>query len=94
MNKTDYISDKEASTTSVSQLKTPKPIYWKQVLVTTFTVYPLLMAIQWLLKLLFPMQLIYPALAILIAVAVVASLMVFPVMPLVMKVIGPWMHKK
>ena len=94
MNKIDYILDKEASTTSVSQLKIPKPIYWKQVLVTTFTVFPLLMAIQWLLKLMFPMQLVSQELATLIAVAVVASLMVFPVMPLIMKIIGSWMYKK
>ena len=94
MKKMNNISNEEASTTRVSQIKTPKPIYWKQVLVTTFTVYPLLMATQWLLKLLFPMQLVSQEMATLIAVAVVASLMVFPVMPLVMKIIGSWMHKK
>ncbi len=84
----------QAQIAKESQMKTQKPIYWKQVLVTTFTVYPLLMGIQWLLNLLFPMQLLKTEIAIFLAVAMVASLMVFPVMPFIMKRLGPWLHKK
>ena len=35
------------NTTGV-QSQTQRPVYWKQVLVTTFTVYPLLMGITWI----------------------------------------------
>ena len=76
------------------QTKPQRPIYWKQVLITTFTVYPLLMIIQWLLNLLSPMQNVPKELAVLIAVFAVASLMVFPIMPLTMKLLGSWLYKK
>ncbi len=78
----------------VAEAKPQKPIYWKQVLITTFTVYPLLMLIQWLLSLLSPMQSVPKELAVLTAVFGVASLMVFPVMPLTMKLLGSWLYKK
>ena len=79
----------------VSSITKPqKPIYWKQVLITTFTVYPLLMIIEWLLNLLTPMQSVPKEFAVLIAVFAVASLMVFPVMPLMMRVLGSWLYKK
>jgi antibiotic biosynthesis monooxygenase (ABM) superfamily enzyme len=78
----------------VSKTKLQRPIYWKQVLITTFTVYPLLMIIQWLLNLLSPMQNVSKELAVLIAVFAVASLMVFPIMPLTMKLLGSWLYKK
>ncbi|MEH6535033.1 MAG: hypothetical protein V7719_01475 [Psychroserpens sp.] len=84
----------ENSVKSVSQMQPQRPIYWKQVLITTFTVYPLLMIIQWLLKLLTPMQSVPKELAVLIAVFAVASLMVFPVMPLTIKLLGSWLYKK
>ncbi|NOR27279.1 MAG: hypothetical protein GQ540_01990 [Lutibacter sp.] len=77
-----------------SQTKPQKPIYWKHVLITTFTVYPLLMIIQWVLNLISPMQRVPRELAVLIAVFAVASLMVFPVMPLTMKLVGSWLYKK
>ena len=77
-----------------SQTKPQRPIYWKQVLITTFTVYPLLMIIQWVLNLISPMQSVPRELAVLIAVFTVASLMVFPVMPLTMKLVGSWLYKK
>ncbi len=77
-----------------SQMKRQQPIYWKQVLVTTFTVYPLILAASWFLNLLFPMQVLKPEVAIFFTVAVVASVMVFPIMPLITKLLGSWLHKK
>ncbi len=77
-----------------SKTKSQRPIYWKHVLITTFTVYPLLMIIQRLLNLLSPMQNVPKELAVLIAVFAVASLMVFPIMPLTMKLLGSWLYKK
>lgn len=71
-----------------------KPIYWKQVLVTTFTVYPLILAASWFLNLLFPMKALKPEVAIFFSVVTVASLMVFPVMPFITKYMGSWMRKK
>ena len=81
------------NTTGV-QSQTQRPVYWKQVLVTTFTVYPLLMGITWLMKSVFPMQGVKIEIATFFAVVAVASLMVFPVMPLTMKLLGPWLHKR
>ena len=71
-----------------------KPLYWKQVLVTIFTVYPLILGADLLLGLLFPMHKLNPKLAIFFSVIIVASLMVYPVMPFVTRHIGSWLHKK
>ncbi len=94
MKESNSKSDYETSGKLVSKTKPQRPIYWKQVLITTFTVYPLLMIIQRLLNSLSPMQSVPKELAILIAVFAVASLMVFPIMPLTMKLLGSWMYKK
>lgn len=94
MKQSNSNSESETSGKFVSKTKPQRPIYWKQVLITTFTVYPLLMIIQLLLKLLPPMQSVPNELAVLIAVFAVASLMVFPVMPLTMKLLGSWLYKK
>ena len=94
MKQPNIKSDSETSVKLVSNTTPQKPIYWKQVLITTFTVYPLLMIIQWLLNLLTPMQSVPKELAVLIAVFVVATLMVFPIMPLTMKLVGSWLYKK
>ena len=94
MKQSNNKSHSETSGKFDSKAKLQRPIYWKQVLITTFTVYPLLMLIQWLLSLLSPMQSIPKELAVLAAVFAVASLMVFPVMPLTMKLLGSWLYKK
>ena len=94
MKQTNSKSDAETSGKLVSKTKPQRPIYWKQVLITTFTVYPLLMTIQGLLNILSPMQSVPRELAVLIAVFAVASLMVFPIMPLTMKLLGSWVYKK
>ena len=84
----------DASTSTRAQSKTQRPVYWKQVLVTIFTVYPLLMGVTWLLKSVFPMQGVKAEIATFLAVVAVASLMVFPVMPFIMKLLGTWLHRK
>ena len=84
----------KASKVRALQAKTQQPVYWKQVIVTTFTVYPLILASDWFLKSLFPMKIFEPEVAILFTVALVASLMVFPVMPFITKLLGSWLHKK
>ncbi len=94
MKQSNNKSNSETSEKLVSQTKLQRPIYWKQVLITTFTVYPLLILIQWFLSLLSPMQSVPKELTVLIAVFAVASLMVFPVMPLTMKLLGSWLYKK
>ncbi len=80
--------------TNNSEIKIQRPVYWKQVLITTLTVYPLLMGATWILKSVFPMQELKQEVSIFFTVAMVASLMVFPVMPLMMKLLGSWLNKK
>ncbi len=71
-----------------------KPVYWKQVLVTIFTVYPLILGADLLLTKLFPMKLLSPALTIFYTVIIVAALMVYPVMPVVKRLLGNWINKR
>lgn len=71
-----------------------KPIYWKQVLVTIGAVYPLIIGSDLILRLIFPMHKVPPQLAIFFTVVLVACLMVYPVMPWVMKISGNWVHKR
>lgn len=83
-----------ASIPEVTPMKKPKPIYWKQVLITTLSVYPLLIGSTWFLKVIFPMEELAQEVAIFFTVTMVASLMVFPVTPFIMKLLGPWPYKK
>ncbi|MFK5974555.1 MAG: hypothetical protein QM485_14910 [Flavobacteriaceae bacterium] len=87
-------SNSQVSIPDVIPMKMPKPIYWKQVLITTLSVYPLLIGSTWFLKQIFPMEELAQEAAIFFTVAMVASLMVFPVMPLIMKFLGSWPYKK
>ena len=70
------------------------PIYWKQVLVTIFTVYPLILGADWFLNLIFPMHLLQPQIAIFFTVIIVAALMVYPVMPMINVRFKNWLHQK
>ena len=74
--------------------KAQKPLFWKQIFVTIFTVYPLILGADWFLRLFFPMNLLKPQMAIFFTVVVVAALMVYPVMPFVTKQFGSWLHRK
>jgi len=94
MTRLNNQSAPQTTTTKILQIKTPKPIYWKQVLITTSAVYPLLLLAGWFLRLVFPMEVLKQEVTIFFMVLVVASLMVFPVMPFIMKFVGPWMHKR
>lgn len=71
-----------------------KPLYWKQVIVTVFTVYPLILLADLLLNLFFPMRSLKPEIAIFFTVVVVGSSMVYPVMPFITKLVGQWLHRK
>ncbi|PWJ45014.1 hypothetical protein [Sediminitomix flava] len=73
-----------------SQAKSPS--YWKQVLVTIFTVYPLILIADWILTLFLPMRSFPPQFSVFLTVVVVASLMVYPVMPWVKRLLGNWME--
>ena len=69
------------------------PKYWKQVLVTIFTVYPLILISDLFLKSIFPMENFAPQLGVFFTVVIVAALMVNPVMPMVNKVLDGWLKK-
>ncbi|WP_044208986.1 hypothetical protein [Flammeovirga sp. OC4] len=70
------------------------PVYWKQVLVTIFTVYPLIVIVDMLLQYLFPMASVPPKLAIFFTVVIVGALMANPVMPLVYRYLGKWLYTR
>lgn len=67
---------------------------WKQALVTATGVYPLLLSYEWLVKQLLPVQQIDRRITLLIVVLLIASTMVFLVMPVFIKILGPWLFKK
>ncbi|KXX72625.1 hypothetical protein [Flammeovirga sp. SJP92] len=68
------------------------PVYWKQVLVTIFTVYPLIVMVDMMLQYLFPMEEFHPKVNIFFTVVIVGALMVNPVMPLVYRYLGKWLY--
>ena len=72
----------------------PKQSYWKQVVITIATVYPLILLSDWVLGLFLRMQSIPPKLGIFLSVVIVAALMVWPVMQMVHKYLGSWISKK
>ena len=71
-----------------------KMVPWKQALVTALGVYPLLLSYEWLVKLVLPVQLMDRRLTLLIVVMMIATTMVFLVMPLLIRLLGPWLFKK
>ena len=71
----------------------PKPPFWKQVFVTIITVYPLILGAELFLNFLFPMHLLEPKISIFFIVVIVATLMVYPVMPFVNKLLGNWLKR-
>lgn len=84
---TDISAVKEAS-------EPTRPVYWKQVIATIFTVYPLLLTAQWIIDGLFSAERLVPQVAIFLMVSIVVPLMVFPMMPLTMRILGSWPYKK
>ena len=69
-------------------------IPWKQALITALGVYPLLLSYEWLVKQLLPVQEMDRRLTLLIVVLLIATTMVFLVMPIMIKLIGNWLFKK
>ncbi len=67
---------------------------WKQALVTAVGVYPLLLLYEWLVKQILPVQHMDRRINLLIVVLLIATTMVFLVMPLLTKILGPWLYKK
>lgn len=81
------------------QLKNPgenpaRMIPWKQALITAIGVYPLLLTYEWLVKQLLPVQEMDRRLTLLIVVLMIATTMVFLVMPVMIKLFGSWLFKK
>ncbi len=74
--------------------KTKQTVYWKQVLITICTVYPLIIIVDFVLKNLLSLQFLNPYLSIFFTVIIVAALMVYPVIPLVNRLLGTWVTKK
>jgi antibiotic biosynthesis monooxygenase (ABM) superfamily enzyme len=72
----------------------PQIVPWKQALVNAMGVYPLLFFYEWLVKQLLPVHLIDRQIILLIVVLMIATSMVFIVMPLLVKTLGPWLFKK
>lgn len=70
-----------------------RPRYWKQVLVTIFTVYPLIIGADIVLNMMYPMRTLRPEVAIFFTVIIVASLMVYPVMPWIAKLTEAWIRR-
>lgn len=75
------------------QVNVQRPLFWKQVLVTIFTVYPLILGADFLLNLFFPLRSLPPQLSVFFTVIVVASLMVKPVMPFITRLMRNWLHR-
>lgn len=74
--------------------KPVKQSFWKNVVITTATVYPLILLSEIILGLCLPMEEVHPKMAIFLSVVIVAALMAWPVMPLVQKYLGEWLKVK
>jgi antibiotic biosynthesis monooxygenase (ABM) superfamily enzyme len=72
----------------------PRMVPWKQALVTVIGVYPLLLSYEWLAKQILPVQHLDRRITLLIIVFMIATTMVFLVMPFVVKILGRWLFKK
>lgn len=76
-----------------NEKNSPRMVPWKQALVTAFGVYPLLLTYEWLVKTVLPVQQMDRRVILLIVVMLIASTMVFLVMPLIIRLLGPWLFK-
>lgn len=74
--------------------KPPKFVYWKEVILSIATVYPLIIICDFFLHTLFPMEKTHPYFSIFCTVVLVSCLIVYPVMPFAIKKLGPWLQKK
>ena len=66
-------------------------IPWKQALITAAGVYPLLLTYEWLVKYLLPVENIDRRITLLIVVVMIATTMVYLVMPLLIRILKNWL---
>ena len=66
---------------------------WKQAFITAAGVYPLLLTYEWMVKQILPVEQIDRRITLLIVVLMIASTMVFLVMPLLIRILGNWLFK-
>lgn len=78
----------------VPQVRVQRMVPWKQAIVTAFGVYPLLLTYEWLVKLILPVELMDRRLTLFIVVILIATTMVFLVMPLLARILRSWLFKK
>ena len=69
-------------------------ILWKQALVTALGVYPLLLSYEWVIAQVLPVQEMDRRITLLIIVVMIATTMVFLVMPMLIKIFGSWLFQK
>ncbi|SHJ19694.1 hypothetical protein SAMN04488508_106199 [Aquimarina spongiae] len=69
-------------------------IPWKQALVTALGVYPLLLSYEWVIAQVLPVQEMDRRITLLIIVVMIATTMVFLVMPMLIKILGSWLFQK
>lgn len=74
--------------------RVPRMVPWKQAIITAVGVYPLLLSYEWLVKEILPVELMGRRLTLFIVVILIATTMVFLVMPLLVRILGPWLFKK
>ncbi|WP_298794848.1 hypothetical protein [uncultured Allomuricauda sp.] len=68
-------------------------IPWKQTLITALAVYPLLLFFEWAVKQILPVHQMDRRAVLFIVVVMIATSMVFVVMPLMIKLFGRWLFK-
>lgn len=69
-----------------------EPSFWKQVIIGIVCVYPLVILLRWALS---PVTEGIPwAIALLINVTILSALLTYPVMPLVTRMLRPWLYPK
>ncbi len=72
--------------------KLKEPPYWKQVVIGVICVYPLVLLLSWLLG---PILAEFPReIAILVNVIILSSLLTYPVMPWVTRLLRTWLYPK
>ena len=70
--------------------KLENPPFWKQVIIGTICVYPLIIFLNWALK---PLTKGIPInIALLINVIILSSLLAYPVMPWITRLLSPWLY--
>jgi len=72
--------------------KLKEPPFWKQVIIGVICVYPLVLLLNWLLGP--PMDVFPREIATLVNVVILSSLLTYPVMPWVTRLLRAWLYPK